>query len=226
MAPAAASLWSRVLAITSLIVIAKVTLEVVLGYRRYLPPDFSADFLHGREAYFHGPYQWAFYPHIASGPVSLILGTLLIGDWFRLRWPRWHRTLGRVHVANVLLVVTPSGLGMSFQAAAGPVGTVSFVCLSLLTATTAALGWRAAVHRRFDVHRRWMWRCYVLLCSAVVIRVLGGFGTVMGITATWWDPAATWICWVLPLAVLEWCHSNRKMSAVRSAELKPPQHRY
>jgi uncharacterized membrane protein len=215
MARAVASPLRSLLTITTLIVIAKVTLEVVFGYRRYLPPDFTADFLRGREAYFHGPYQWAFYPHIASGPIALVLGTLLVSDRFRLRWPSWHRALGRVHVANVLLLVTPSGLGMSFHAAAGPVGIVSFVCLSLLTATTAALGWRAAVNRRFDEHRRWMWRCYVLLCSAVVIRVLGGFGIVMGITADWWDPASTWVCWVLPLAILECRSGNRQISAVR-----------
>jgi hypothetical protein len=92
---------------------------------------------------------------------------------------------------------------MAFYAAAGWVGTASFVLLSILTGLTAALGWRAALLRRFAEHRTWMWRCYVLLCSAVVIRLLGGFGTVVGVTAGWWDPASTWVCWVVPLAVFE-----------------------
>lgn len=205
----AVSHFKRVVVAAALVVIVKVTCEVVLGYRRYLPPDFAADFLYGRQAYFHGAYQWAFYPHIAGGPLALALGTLLVGDWFRLRWPEWHRRLGRLHVLNVLFVVAPSGLWMAFYAAAGWVGTASFVLLSSLTSLTAALGWRAAVLRRFAEHRTWMWRCYVLLCSAVVIRVLGGFGTVAGVTASWWDPASTWVCWVVPLAVLE---ASRKPS--------------
>ena len=64
-------------------------------YPDYLPPDFSSDFLLGRQRYFHGAYQWAFYPHIAAGPVTLILGTLLVSATFRRRvggaslLPKW-----------------------------------------------------------------------------------------------------------------------------------------
>lgn len=52
-------------------------------------------------------------------------------------------------------------------------------------------------------HRRWMWRCYLLLCSAVVLRVLGGLGTVVGPVGPWYDPLATWLSWLAPLAVFE-----------------------
>jgi hypothetical protein len=55
-----------------------VTAGVVLNYRDYFPPNFDSDFLRGREKYFSGSYQWAFYTHTAAGPVALVLGT--IGD--------------------------------------------------------------------------------------------------------------------------------------------------
>ena len=35
----------------------------------------------------------------------------------------------------------------------------------------------------FTDHRRWMWRGYLLLCSAVVLRLFGGLATVTGVTA-------------------------------------------
>lgn len=193
------------LALTLLVglLILKVTVAVVLGYRNYFPPNFNSDFLHGREPYFSGSYQGAFYAHIVSGPVSLILGTILIGERFRLRFPKWHRYLGRIQVAIVLLLVAPSGAWMAYYAAAGTIAAIGFAVLAILTGACAALGWRAAVHRRFPVHRRWMWRCFLLLCSAVVLRIVGGLATVSGVQAEWFDPLASWASWLTPLAVFE-----------------------
>src|SRR5262249_52642184 len=156
----------------------KVVASVVSNYHNYIPPDFASDFLQGRESYFFGAYRWAFYAHILSGPVSLILGLILIGERFRIRFPRWHRDLGRLQVACVLLLVAPSGLWMARYAVAGPVAAVALATLAIATATCAALGARAAMKRRFADHRRWMWRCFLLLCSAVVLRLIGGFASV------------------------------------------------
>jgi predicted membrane protein DUF2306 len=193
----------RALTLLAALLVLKVNLTVVWGYRNYFPPDFNSDFLRGREAYFAGAYQWAFYAHIASGPVSLFLGTLLISEAFRRRLPMWHRRMGRVQVASILLVLAPSGLWMARCAAAGPVGAVGFALMAIATAASAAMGWREAVARRFAAHRRWMWRNYLRLCSAVVIRLAGGLATVVGVHAAWFDPLASWACWLVPLAVFE-----------------------
>jgi hypothetical protein len=193
----------RALTLLAGLLILKVTLIVVLGYRNYLPPDFNSDFLRGREGYFFGDYQWAFYAHIASGPFALVAGTMLVSDSFRQRFPRWHGFLGRFQIANILLLVAPSGLWMAAYAAAGPVAAVGFALLALLTGTCAALGFRAAVQRRFPDHRRWMWRSYLLLCSAVVLRLLAGLATLVGIEAPWFDPVASWASWCAPLAIFE-----------------------
>lgn len=185
------------------LLIVKVTVEVMLGYRNYFPPDFSSDFLRGRDDYFFGSYQWAFYPHIASGPVALSLGMILISQRFRQRFRKWHRVLGRIQIANILLLLTPSGVWMAYYAAPGTSAAVGFALLACLTAMCAAFGWRAAVRRRFAVHQLWMSRSFLLLCSAVVLRLLGGLATVSGIHAEWFDPAASWASWMLPLAVFE-----------------------
>ena len=193
----------RVAILLAGLLVLKVTAEVVWGYRNYFPPDFNSDFLRGRDGYFFGRYQWAFYLHIASGPVTLALGMLLISDRFRRLFPSWHRGLGRIQVGLILLFVAPSGLWMAWYADAGPVAAVGFAILALLTGTCAALGLRAAIRRRFAVHRQWMWRCFLLLCSAVVLRVLGGFAVVTEFYAGWYDPLASWASWVLPLAGYE-----------------------
>ncbi|MFM7135514.1 MAG: DUF2306 domain-containing protein [Planctomycetota bacterium] len=94
---------------------------IVRNDQRYLPPDFTSDFLLGRADSFFGAYRWAFATHLAAGPVALLLGLTLLGDRLRNRSPAWHRRLGRVPMAVVLLLLVPSGLWMSASAATGAV---------------------------------------------------------------------------------------------------------
>jgi Predicted membrane protein (DUF2306) len=188
---------------------------VVSNDQSYFPPDFASDFLRGRESYFFGTYQWAFYSHIISGPISLIMGLILIGERFRARFPTGHRYLGRVQVACILFLVTPSGLVMAYHAQAGPIAGIGLAVLAIATATCASLGAWSAVSRRFGDHRRWMWRCYLLLCSAVVLRLIGGLATVAGLTGPWVDPLANWMSWMTPLVAFE--VYERMLRTLRSA---------
>src|SRR6185503_18109564 len=109
----------RILLLLAVVLILKVTVSVVLGYRNYFPPNFDVDFLSGRQAYFSGAYQWAFYGHIVSGPVSLILGLTLVSETFHKRFPKWHRSMG-----VVLLLLAPSGLWMARYAQTGTVAGI------------------------------------------------------------------------------------------------------
>ena len=206
----------RVLTLLAGLLILKVAVGVLLDYPDYFPPNFESDFLRGRESYFSGSYQWAFYIHIASGPVSLVLGLILISERYRLSFPKWHRILGRILVLGVLFLVTPSGLWMAFHAEAGPIAVFGFASLAVATGACIALGWRSAVKRRFPEHRRWMWRSFLLLCSAIVIRLIGGLATVTGFQAAWIDPLAAWASWLVPLAVFE---LNRVLSRSRQSSL-------
>src|SRR5688572_7147375 len=115
------------------LLILKVTLSVVFGYCEYFPPDFDAQFLLGRESYFWGAYSWAFYTHLIAGPASLLFGTILISERFRGWAPSWHRRLGRLHVACVLLLVAPTGLWMARYAATGAVAAAGLGSLAIAT---------------------------------------------------------------------------------------------
>ena len=223
MANAHSTTLQRVLTLLTGLLIFKVTAAVMLGYVNYFPPNFDSDFLRGREHYFFGAYQWAFHAHLASGPVSLFLGVILISERFRMRYPQWHRRLGRVQAANVLLLVTPSGLWMAWYTSTGPVAGIGFALLAVLTGTCVARGWRAAVQRRFQVHRRWMWRCFLLLCSAVVLRLLAGLGTLIGVQSLWFDPLVSWASWLIPLGMFELTRLiSRQTNSQRTAPaLKP-----
>jgi hypothetical protein len=100
---------------------------------------------------------------------------------------------------------------MAYYAAAGPFAAVGLAALAIATAICVSLGARSAMARRFADHRRWMWRCYLLLCSAVVLRMIGGLATVTGATAPWVDPLATWMSWLVPLTAFELAEWARRV---------------
>jgi hypothetical protein len=193
----------QILNLLACAVILKVVAGVVLSYRDYVPPNFESDFLRGRRDYFSGCYEWAFYTHIFSGPCSLFLGLTLLNERFRRRFTKWHRCLGRIQTACVLLLVAPSGLWMAFHAETGAIAGLGFGTLAIATCICISLGWRSAVNRQFVEHRRWMWRCFLLLCSAVVLRLMGGLATIAEIEGEWAYQAAAWTSWLLPLGIFE-----------------------
>jgi hypothetical protein len=180
-----------------------VLVGILRNYPRYLPPDFTADFLVGRRGSFDGAYAWTFYAHLITGPLALLLGLLLVDTSFRRRFALWHRVLGRVQMVNVLLLLVPSGLWMAFYADGGIVARLGFALLAVATGLCASCGWRAAVARQFDSHRRWMQRCFVLLCSAVVLRLSSAVATLTGASPDWLYPLSAWTTWVVPLLVNE-----------------------
>ena len=130
-------------------VLLKVTAGVIVGYGDYLPPNFEAGFLAGREAYFWHGYHWAFYLHLVAGPSSLVVGTVLMSKRFRLQFPSWHRYLGRFQIVCVLLLISPTGIWMATYAEPGAVAGLGFASLAVATGLCAVLGWRNAVRRRF-----------------------------------------------------------------------------
>jgi hypothetical protein len=211
------------LALATSVLILKVTASIVLSYGDYFPPDFSADFLRGREAYFHGPYQAAFYAHILVGPLTLVLGLALVSEAFRQRFPRWHRQLGKAQGMLVLLVLAPSGLWMSGYAATGPMAGAAFAAQSLAVAACVLIGWRLAMRRRFPEHRTWMWRCFLLLCSAVTLRLIGGAVSVAEIANPWSYALAAWASWLVPLGVFElarWLSLRRASASAPARRLE------
>jgi hypothetical protein len=57
-----------------------------------------------------------------------------------------------------------------------------------------------------------MLRCYLLLCSAVVIRVISGAVSVTGIQGDWTYPLASWVSWLVPMATFEALLRRRSVS--------------
>lgn len=188
----------------AVVLILRLLVNILSIYPDYFPPNFNSLFLEGRENTFFGWYSVAFYIHIITGPFVLVNGLILLNESVRRRNPRVHRVLGRVQVAVLLFLMLPSALAMSLHAFAGWWAGLSFVLLSTITAFSAIAGFVYAIRRQFDKHRRWMIRCYVLICSALALRLLSGAADLIGVSnAEGAYILAAWCSWLLPLGVCE-----------------------
>lgn len=210
---------NRLLALLTGLLVCIVTTKIVLNYGDYFPPNFNSDFLRNREDHFFGSYQWAFWLHIISGPPALILGLLLLSTTFRQRFPVWHRWIGRIQVANVLFLLVPSGLWMSFYAAAGHWAGLGLAVLSFLTAGTILMGFLTALRKKFAQHRIWMLRNFTLLSSAVVLRLMAGTASWFAYGPDWFDVLAVWASWLLPTLILEWSLRRKPIGKTKSHPL-------
>ncbi len=188
----------------AVVLILRVLATILANYPDYFPPNFDSLFLEGREATFTGAYRPAFYVHIFSGPIVLLGGLILLSESVRRRYGGLHRWLGRVHIAVLLLLMLPSSVVMSRHAFGGWPAGLSFLLLSAATASCAIAGVVHARRRRFAQHRRWMLRCFVLLCSAVALRLISGAAGLVGVASP--ERAyivAAWSSWLVPLLACE-----------------------
>ena len=186
------------------VLILRVLVTILSNYPDYFPPDFDSLFLQGREATFTGVYRPAFYVHIFSGPFVLLNGLILLSNYVRRHYGGLHRSLGRVQVVVLLLLVLPSSVVMSRHAFGGWPAGLSFLLLTVATAICAIVGVVYARRRRFDRHRRWMFRTYVLISSAVALRLISGAAGLLEVPSP--EGAyivAAWSSWLVPLAAFE-----------------------
>ena len=131
----------------------------------------------------HGLYQKGFVTatagvglHFITGGVILILGSIQLIEAIRVRYPVFHRWIGRIYVLSSLL--TAIG-GLIFIIAkgtiGGPVMNIGFSLYGLLMLMAAIETYRHAVAGRIDKHRAWALRLYALAIGSWLYRMDYGF---------------------------------------------------
>lgn len=161
--------------------------------------------------------------HMTGGTGMLLLGAAnLYLATRKIHFPL-HRLLGRAYLAFGAMG-TLSALFVALNSFHKPKGSpiltnisVSLAVLSLAWLAFAFMGWRAVRNRRFDNHRDWMIRTYVLVWAFVFCRLgsrvpqLGDLGN---------GEAFSWLSWVGPLIVceiaLQWRDGDAKAPSRRA----------
>jgi hypothetical protein len=146
------------------VLMGRITLE-------YWPVRRDAAFLQIKQQYL-GIVHWevAFWVHVFTSMLPLVAAFTQFVPAVLKRWPGVHRTMGRVYVITVCFITGPASAIMAFYANGGITSRIAFGLLALLWLGTTALGWRAALQRKWVAHREWMMRSYALTLSAITLR--------------------------------------------------------
>lgn len=142
--------------------------------------------------------------HLAATAPIFLVAPLQFSRRVRLRWPKWHRTAGKVYL--VAAIIGSAGalyLGITFDGMERRVPLLMFAGLWLAFSVAA---WLTAVRHAFAAHERFVVRGYAIALAFVFVRV-------MGETDDWLfafledkavrDATQEWLAFVVPLIVVE-----------------------
>ncbi|MDO9474101.1 MAG: DUF2306 domain-containing protein [Caulobacter sp.] len=150
--------------------------------------------------------------HLLLAAVITVGGPLQLIPAVRRRWPMFHRWNGRTYMVAAMLA-SLGGLYLAWtRDLAGEVAMQVGISLNgVLIVVCAVMAWRLALAKRFDEHRRWALRTFVLVSGVWFFRVglmawlLANRGPV-GIGEDFDGPYVRFLaygCYLVPLAVLE-----------------------
>ncbi len=148
-------------------------------------------------------YLPAFYIHITTGSLVLILGIFQLSKWLRARYVAWHRNAGKVYAFVVLILTAPSGFVMALYANGGWFPGLGFALLASLWWFFTWKGFQHARQRSWDAHREFMLRSYAMTFSAVTLRLYSFFFALVGYRGESVYILIAWLSWVPTLIVVE-----------------------
>ncbi len=169
--------------------------------------------------------QVAFYLHVVSAGVALLVGGFQFSGTLRRKCRGLHRAIGRTYVISVLFAGL-SGLAMAFFSSAAFIGFFGFGTLALLWIWTTYRGYRSARDRHFAEHQAWMIRSFALTYAAptlrlwllILILVQVPFGVDGAVAAANAYAPVPFLCWLPNIVVAEYIIRRRGLpSLIRSA---------
>jgi hypothetical protein len=150
----------------------------------------------------HARHYGLLYVHALGGTAMLTAGGVALYMGWTGRRGRPHKIFGYAYIVGGG-VGAIAALAMSLRPAHVPHSLgVATATLSIVWLVFAAMAWRAAWNRRFDSHREWTIRSYVVTWTFVGCRIaqlappfpsLGLEGVTAGI----------WLYWIAPILICE-----------------------
>jgi hypothetical protein len=151
--------------------------------------------------------------HMLAAPVALLVGPFQFFPQLRGTYPQIHRWTGRVYVA-ACVVAGLGGLATAPYASGGPVAGLGFGVLAALWIAATLGGWRAAVGRKFELHRLLMRFSYAMTFGAVTLRLQIPIGFALGYTSysamSVWLAYTSWIPNVIVVAFYSMAEALRR----------------
>lgn len=163
--------WFGLGKIPLLIIILGIASLIFYSSIRYLNPSFENGYLSGNKFPYLSVFRIGLIVHLISAPFLVFSSSLLLFFKIEKKKPRLHRLIGKLTIYSALLFLIPSGLILSYYAIGGLIGQIIFFSLTLLTFISIVKALLEARNRNFTLHRKWVIRFYILLTSAIWLRL-------------------------------------------------------
>ena len=154
----------------------------------------------------HPEHFGLLYVHMLGGSVMLFFGCFNLYVGATRKFFKFHKLVGRCYLLGGSIgAITAITLALSPAHKSDPSVVFtnlssSLVTLALAWLTAAAMAYRAVRNRRFDSHRDWIIRSYVLAWAFVFCRVVSRVPAVAELGS---GQAFIWLSWVAPLLICE-----------------------
>ncbi|MNK08440.1 hypothetical protein D3C87_263780 [compost metagenome] len=144
--------------------------------------------------------KWVIISHIFCGSVALLSGPLLLWEYFRNRFLKIHRLLGKMYVIAILI----SGLGalyLTFTTGLQVNLTYSFALQIQIFAwlTSTGLAYWAVRKRKMIQHKEWMARSYIITLAFLAQVMLFKIPFIAALGFAEFFPTVVWFSWSVPL---------------------------
>ena len=160
------------------------------------------------------PRRYQLLVHIAGGTLALFVGPVQLWLGETRSKLAWHRALGNVYLVGVA-VGAAGAYYLALTTQAGWLYASGLFCLAVAWTVTTGMAYRAIRARAIEQHREWMIRSFVVTLAFVVFRaIVAGLG-MAGVGLIESLSFAAWVCWSVPLLLLEPCLQWRKLRASR-----------
>jgi len=122
------------------------------------------------------PFKWWLLPHGLAGACALLLGPLQFSTRLRQRFTKFHRVVGRIYVAGVLIVAPLGAYIQFFEERFGEARTFSVAALvdAILLMTTTGIAFAFILNGKVEQHRQWMTRSFAVALVFLEVRVVAG----------------------------------------------------
>lgn len=158
---------------------------------------FSAESYGSRGAY----RVWLLW-HIGGGTVALSLGFFQFSTALRERYPQFHRWTGRFYLLGVAIGAA-TAFYMSVHSVNGQTFGIALFTLASFWVVSAMLAVYAVLNGKYEAHRQWMTRNYVLTFAFVIFRLLAMTPLFTNLSQLERVTAIGWLCWTVPLFITE-----------------------
>lgn len=149
--------------------------------------------------------------HIVGATCFVLVGAFQFSANLRGRFPKWHRTAGRIAAAGgMVAALTGMWMTLTFDIGDHPLLYVTRLFIGLGMALSIGLGVQAILKRKIATHRRWMIRGYAIGMGAGTQVLTLGFGYLaFGAPDELMTAYLMGAGWLINLAFAEWIIRGR-----------------